>query len=61
MNAFALEPSRTPFGSVFSFLALPPPMTTSSASRAVFSRVTTSATCRRHFFLPKCFSAALPT
>ena len=59
MNAFALEPSLTPFGSVRSDFALPPPMTTSSASRVAFSRVMTSATCRRHFFLPNRFSARL--
>src|SRR4029453_13936807 len=60
-NPFALEPSLTPFGSVRSLFALLPPTTTSSASSAALSRVTTSATCRRHFFLPNRFSPAFPT
>src|SRR5213078_330317 len=43
-NALALSPARQPEGSSLSFLALPPPSTTSSGSMAATNRSTTSAT-----------------
>src|SRR5215471_15031705 len=55
-KALALSPARELAGILFSSLALPPPITTSSGSRAATRRATTSLTYRRHFFLP-CFSS----
>src|SRR5665213_1133006 len=43
-KAFVLSPKRVPGGSVLMCFALPPPSTTYSASKALFSRLTTSAT-----------------
>ncbi len=60
-NALAFSPARQCGGSTLSLRALPPPITVSSGSSAAIRRVTTSATCSRHFFLP-CFSRpAWPT
>src|SRR5262245_1851385 len=60
-KALALSPARECGGSAWSFLTLPPPITVSSGSSAAIKRDTTSATCRRHFFLPWRSSPARPT
>src|SRR5438094_10509142 len=60
-KAFRLSTHRAPSGRCFNRLALPPPSTTSSASRARFRSSVTSATCRRHRFFPKRSSPRTPT
>src|SRR5262245_236546 len=60
-NALALSPTRQPGGSSFSFLTFPPPKTTSSGWSAAVSRITTSFTVSRHFFLPRRNSPRMPT
>src|SRR5262249_43554956 len=51
-KALTLSPPRHPSGSLFSFLTLPPPRTTSSRSRAWTSWAMQCATSCRHLFLP---------
>src|SRR5262245_32589489 len=60
-NALALSPARTPLGSCFNFLTLPPPRTISSGSIAPARRVTTLATSRRHFLAPYFSNPRIPT
>src|SRR5262249_33610919 len=60
-KALSLSPARERGGSAWSFLTLPPPITVSSGSSAAMKRPTTSATLRRHFFLPWRSNPARPT
>src|SRR5579859_4721973 len=60
-KAFALSPARLFGGNCFNLWTLPPPSTTSSGSKAVIRRSTTSVTYRRHFRLPYLMSPRTPT
>ena len=55
MKARELSTARVLGSSVFSLLALPPPTTTYSGSKAALRRATTSLTFLRHFFSPNRF------
>src|SRR6266478_4777397 len=60
-NALALLPRRHLPGSSLTFLALPPPSTTSSGSRAAVTLATMSSTSRRHSFFPRFSRPRRPT
>src|SRR5262245_40180510 len=61
MKAWLLSPSFVPGGTRRSFLALPPPITTLSATSAALSRATTSSTNTCHLFLPSRSNPHRPT
>src|SRR5581483_819519 len=51
-KALRLSPMRAPGGRRLRILALPPPITTLSATSAAWRRATTSSTAFCHFFFP---------